>query len=147
MINKYTILTKDHMDPVIAKWKDLLGLAGWDFRVTLVDGYGMAERIKEYELGSNNPTDPEDVVLGCVTHCYPVEQAATIQFRKDAPKFFSPWVNLDTLVCHELIHVLVRDQFDRLPKSAQKSKKTGELEEFICDRFSYILYKALKGHN
>jgi hypothetical protein len=146
-INKYTILTREHIDPVVAKWKETLGLQGWDFKIALVDKYSMAQRISEYESGYHSPADPEDVVLGCVTHCYPVEQVATVQFRLDAPQFFGPWVNLDTLVCHELIHVLVRDQFDRLPKSAQKSKKTGELEEYICDRFSYILYKALEGRN
>lgn len=149
MINKDTILTIEILDPVIKKWKQILGLNGWDFRIALVDKYSMAERIREYEADSPTPSvaDPEDIVLGCVTHCYPVEQVATIQFRYDAPAFFGTWVNLDTLVCHELIHVLVRDQFDRLPKAAQRSKKTGELEEFICDRFSYILYKALEGRN
>ena len=149
MTNKDTILTIEILDPVIKKWKQILGLNGWDFRIALVDKYSMAERIREYEADSPTPSnaDPEDIVLGCVTHCYPVEQVATIQFRYDAPAFFGAWVNLDTLVCHELIHVLVRDQFDRLPKAAQRSKKTGELEEFICDRFSYILYKALEGRN
>lgn len=147
MIDKNTILTREIIGPVLKKWKSILKLGGWELNIAIVDGQGMADRIKDYEIGSQKPTDPEDIVLGCVTHCHPVEQVATVQFRRDAPKFFNPPVNLDTLVCHELIHVKVREHFDRLPKSAHKSPKTGELEEFLCDFFSYILDIQHKSNN
>ena len=137
IINKHTILTREMIAPAIKSWKEILGLSGWEFSIAICDEVAMNARIKDFDKDANE----EDTVLGCVTHCYPVEQVATIQFRRDAPAFFGQWVNLETLVCHELIHVLVRAEFDRLPKAAQKSKKLGELEEFICDKFSYILHK------
>lgn len=143
MTDKNTILTKEILAPVIDHWKSVLGLSGWDLSIAVCDELSMNSRIREFDKDALD----EDTVLGCVTHCYPVEQVATVQFRKDAPKFFGQWVNLDTLVCHELIHVLVRSEFDRLPKASQKSKKLGELEEFICDKFSYILFKVSNTQN
>jgi len=142
MINKETLLTIGILSPVVEKWKKILGLAGWDLSLAICSEESMKNRIATF---NGDPIDKNDdeIVLGCVTHCYPVEQCATVQFIREAPKHFGNMINLDTLVCHELIHVLVRAEFDRLPKAAQKSKKLGELEEFIADRFSYIMTKAI----
>lgn len=136
-MDKKAILTPDILKPVIERWKKYLGLDGWELSIAICEEESMNARIKDFDKDA----DDGDITLGCVTHCYPVEQVATIQFRRDAPAFFGKWVNLDTLVCHELIHVLVRAEFDRLPKAAQKSKRLGELEEFICDKFSFVLFK------
>jgi len=142
MIRKETHLTIGILSPVVEKWKKILGLAGWDLSLAIVSDESMKARIATY---NDEPTDKfdDEIVLGCVTHCYPVEQCATVQFMREAPKHFGTMINLDTLVCHELIHVLVRAEFDRLPKAAQKSKRLNELEEFIADRFSYIMTKAI----
>ncbi len=143
-----TRLTKAMVSPVLAKYKKILGLDGWDLKVAICSAISMNTKIKEFETDESETamttTDMDEIVLGCVTHCHPIEQVATVQFRRDAAKYFGPWVNLDTLVCHELIHIVVRSEFDRLPKSAQRSKRTGELEEFICDKFSHIIAKAFE---
>jgi hypothetical protein len=139
-INKDTLLTVSILSPVVEKWKKILGLSGWDLSLAICSADSMNERISSYNAES---LIADEIVLGCVTHCYTVEQVATIQFMREAPKHFGVMINIDTLVCHELIHVLVRAEFDRLPKAAQKSKRLGELEEFIADRFSYIMFKAI----
>jgi len=147
MIDKDTILTREIIGPIIMKWKSILKLDGWDLSLALVDSVSMNERIREYEAEYHRPADPGDIVLGCVTYCHPVEQVATVQFRRDAPKYFGHTVNLDTLVCHELIHVKVREHFDRLPKAAHRSPKILDLEEFLCDFFSHILDIQNKSNN
>jgi hypothetical protein len=149
MKNPTPRLTKAMVSPVLAKYKKILGLDGWDLKVAICSAISMNTKIKEFETEESesvalSSTDTDEIVLGCVTHCHPIEQVATVQFRRDATKYFGQWVNLDTLVCHELIHIVVRSEFDRLPKSAQRSKKTGELEEFICDKFSHIIAKAFE---
>lgn len=144
MINKDTLLTINILAPVVERWKKILGLSGWDLSLAIVSDESMKSRIAKFNEDESAKDDGE-IVLGCVTHCYPVEQCATVQFMREAPRHFGTMVNLDTLVCHELIHVLVRAEFDRLPKAAQKSKRLDELEEFIADRFSYIMYKAIGG--
>ena len=146
MSEKPERLTKAMVSPVLSKYKKILGLSGWDLKIAICSPKSMNAKISEYESSETgtqaSASDVDEIILGCVTHCLPIEQVATVQFRRDALKYFGPWISLDTLVCHELIHIVVRSEFDRLPKSAQRSKKTGELEEFICDKFSHIIAKA-----
>jgi hypothetical protein len=146
MKEKKPNLTKAMVSPVLSKYKKILGLDGWDLKVAICSPGSMSTKIMEFEKEESEEvalmSDADEIILGCVTHCLPVEQVATVQFRRDAPQYFGQWINLDTLVCHELIHIVVRSEFDRLPKSALRSKKTGELEEFICDKFSHIIAKA-----
>lgn len=134
-------LTKKILMPIVRKWKKVLGLNGYDIKIILAN----QKRLDEVILATTgSKRDEDEIILGCVVECHPVEQCATIVFLRDAPIHFGFQINLDTLVIHELIHVLVSAPFTALPKAARKSKRTDELEEFICDKFSYLIWKAFK---
>ena len=48
--------------------------------------------------------------------------------------------NLETLLLHEFIHILLMEQFMHLPHMIQENAKFMELEEFICDIFAKIIF-------
>lgn len=133
------MINKNELNERLDYWADILGLSGWDIKTKIVDKATMNKIVSS--LDTKDP-DPSDIVMGAVVEHYPAEQAASIVFLKDADKEFGLQLNIDTLILHELIHVVVGEQFERLPKVAKSSPRTKELEEFICDFFARKLYKA-----
>ena len=60
------------------------------------------------------------------------------------PQYGVVW-NLDTALLHELIHVVLDEQIGRLAKKVRNNKKFREdFEEFICDKFAWIIYNHVK---
>lgn len=131
--------------PKVEYWKSKVGLHGWDISVSVVNKDKLAKII---EKNDGKTIDKDDVVYGAVVEQFPAEQAASIVFLDKSDEDFGMQLNLDTLILHELIHIVVGERFDRLPKAAKISPRTHELEEFLCDYFARRIYKiTLEGEN
>jgi len=105
----------------LKKFQKWLNLDGWDIKI----------RYKS--------CDPDTV--GEIDFCEPVEKTAIINISS---KYFTKegynvsW-NLDNIIIHELIHIELWEQIDRLPIDIKEHKKFKELEEYICFRYAKII--------
>lgn len=113
------------------KWVKHLKLEGWTLKVKF--------KVVLLEDGKN-PEDPYEAAE--VEHCSPVERTAVINIAKDYcdRKGFGVSFNLDTLIIHELIHVILWDEWERLPERIRKHRGMENFEEFVCFHFSKIIY-------
>ena len=104
------------------KWMKFLKLDGWDVKIGFKD------------LGVDTAAE--------VSYCSPIEKFAVIDVAKDLDKFegYKMSFNLDTLIIHELMHVLMWEQVERLPGKVKNCKDFKEFEEFLCSHFAKIIF-------
>lgn len=107
-------------------WQNIVGLRGWDVRIKF-------EKLRQDEIAK-------------VEACYPVERTAVISVRDDYYKDKDCGIqwNLDTVICHELLHLVFWDTIGDMPKVVKYNKKFQAFEEWICDYFSRVFYNVCK---
>jgi len=110
-------------------WMRALKLEGWTIKI----------RFRTVPSGDDTVAELE--------HCSPVERAAAIFVAEDYAGRAGHGVsfNLDTLILHELIHVVLWDEWERLPTRTKGRADVKRLEEFVCFHFAKIIYDLKKG--
>lgn len=112
------------LEKKVTKWKNVLKLGDW----TVIIRYGTTEQV-----GKDN--------IAFLDECSPSEKVAKIFISKtyfNCEGYDLVW-NLDTLILHELIHIITHDKVHALPKSFCNHPKVVELEEHVCDAFARIV--------
>jgi hypothetical protein len=123
-------VTQVNLEKRLNKWKRVLKLTDWDISI----------KYKPYsELGKDN-------VTGLVNFCSPEEMTAEIYisntyYRHEGYKI--SW-NLDSLIIHELIHVVLWEEWDKLAEHIRDNKKLENFEEFVCWHFAKIIKDLFK---
>lgn len=114
----------------LKKWMKYLKLEGWDIKI----------RFKN--LSDDEPDNKGLATAAQVEYCSPVERTALIFIANDycETEGYGLSFNIDTLIIHELLHVILWEKFDCLSTRTKKNQKIVDLEEFICFHFSKILY-------
>lgn len=112
------------------RWQKELKLDAWDIKIKFVSAF---------ELGDHN-------TAGQIAYCYPNEKSAYIQIVNNYYRYegYNESWNIDTLIIHELIHVMLHDKGENMPKVIKESTKFYNYEEFICDSFAKIIYDCHK---
>ncbi len=109
----------------LSKWQKVLKLSDWSIRIRFSD---------EKQMGPNN--------VALLVNCSHDENAAEILIHKYYYKEngYRTLFNIDTLIIHELIHIILNKKLDSFPKMILKNKKFHNFEEFICNHFAIIIY-------
>lgn len=114
----------------INKWKKVLGLDAW--------------RIKARYVPSSELLDEDTIAQ--VDYCYPAERQA--QIAVDENYHLNPEIdevfNIDSILVHELIHIMLWDRTDSLPEKIKDEESITSLEEFVCNSFAKIIYDLSK---
>jgi hypothetical protein len=112
----------------LRKWIKHVKLEGWDIKI----------RFKPLK---------EDIAAR-IYHCSPVEMSAIIDIAVDYSdrEGYGVSFNLDTLILHELIHVILWEKWDELPNTIKEHKKMELFEEFVCFHFAKIIYDIKRRH-
>jgi hypothetical protein len=117
------------LEKKVRKWVNVLGLNDWEINAKFIPRHkGKFKKDEQAE----------------VTY-YWNEKVANINFNstyykdKDCGKVW----NIDTLIIHELIHVVLSERMDGLPENVVE--KISDLEEFIADYFATIIFRTSEG--
>lgn len=113
------------LEKKLGRWKKHLRLTDWDITIR----YGTKK-----EVGNNT--------LACLDTCSHAEKIARVIVSKDYFKdedFAVVW-NLDTLILHELIHIVLKAEEDKIPESIRNHKRVHNLIEFTCDTFAKTIF-------
>jgi hypothetical protein len=98
--------------------------------------------IREDENDNRQFFEPETVA--CLMDCSTPEKIAVIGIRRDYFNYdgFKQTWNLDTLIIHELIHIIEKagKKSCGISKKIDYSKPFSAFEEYNCDAFSAIIY-------
>lgn len=124
------------LEKKLNKWKKVLKLGDWNIQIR----YGSNDEMKDHD------DVKEECAIGLLDACSHPEKIAKILISKNyfkEPNYPLVW-NLDTLIVHELIHIILYDKVENLPKKTRDSKKMIEIEEHICDYFSRIIVDMFK---
>jgi hypothetical protein len=107
------------------RWQKILKLADWDITIKFTP---------KSQLGGN--------YLARLTNVYPVEKVAVIEVLNDYYKDpgYKHNFNIDILILHELIHLFLWEEFEKLPYPIRQTKAVKEFEEFICNFLSKMIY-------
>jgi hypothetical protein len=109
-------------------WQTILGLSEWHIKMSFVKPKAIEGDIALLKTISN------------------VEKVAVILINEEyylEPEYGTVW-NLDTVILHELVHVLLDEPIRRLAKKIKENTRFKELEEWICDKFAYLVYTYVK---
>jgi hypothetical protein len=119
----------------LAYWKPKLKLSDWDINIRYATKKE-AEKQQRKEKGD---------LLAFAHDCDPAAKRATILIVRDYHKgagHKTAW-NVDTLILHELIHIVVWSASDAIPESIANHSKVHEFEEYVCDSLADIIYSLL----
>jgi len=119
------------LDKKLIRWKKVLKLIDWDIQIR----YATKSDIDKGSI------DLEDDLASLET-CSPIEKVARILVNKNYPNFdeYNVVWNVDTIILHELIHVLTYEKVHVLPDSIQNHQGLTKLEEFVCDSMARIIF-------
>ena len=120
----------------ISKWKKTLKMSDWTIKAKFVPPHVLKE----------NPLEFEYETVAYVKSVYPDELVAEIEFNSryyEVEGYKLSW-NIDTIIIHELIHVLLHEKTEAFHPSTRESSKLYNYEEFICNSFSKIIYDQSK---
>lgn len=120
------------------RWAKALRLSDWDIICRYATRAEM-ERECELDRGENCF---DDTTIGHLHECSIPEKIALILIRRNYYAHESHGIswNIDTLILHELIHIIEIVGTNKLPKKITERKDFCEFEEYNCDSFSAILY-------
>lgn len=122
-------ITNRTLENKIKKWQKCLKLDGWTIN---------AKFVPPSKLDDSNKME----VAGQVQECSPDEKVVLIYFHNKYYKlegYGISW-NIDTLILHELIHVLCWEKVIEMPTSIQDHSKFQILEEFVCNSMAKIIF-------
>ncbi len=110
-------------------WQKALKIGDWDISIKIA---------RESYVGEG--------IIAEVIYCAPVEKIAKINLLNNYMKVpgYNISFNIDTIIIHELIHVVLWDKVNFLPTKFRKNKRYIESEEFICDYMAKVIYDGYK---
>ena len=121
----------------------------WSKRLRLGDWTIKCRYATKTEMSLPDPDDDnnpcfDDNTIGRLHECSTPEKIAVILIRKDYYNHqgYGVYWNLDTLIIHELIHIILNigKQSSKMGKKIQENSAFESFEEFACDSFAAILY-------
>lgn len=115
------------------RWKKVLRLNDWDITCR----YG-----SRVELQDEDDPDSDDRI-GLLPHCSIPEKIALILIRREyySHEGYGVSWNIDTLILHELVHILQKMGKQGLPKRLRENDRLRLIfEEYNCDTFAAIIY-------
>jgi len=120
-------------------WAKRLRLSDWDITCR----YATKADMNTIDPDDNEPCFDDDTI-GRMQECSIPEKVAVVLIRRnyyDHNGYKVSW-NLDTLIIHELIHIIekIGKKNAGIVNSVDKRRDFMEFEEFNCDCFSAILY-------
>lgn len=119
-------ITTKTLEQKVKKWQTVLKLDGWNIAAKFVPRSKLLDQDTIAQLES----------------CFPTEKVAVIIIHSKYPEdkeYGLAW-NIDTIIIHELIHVLFWEKTDEMPDSIQQHSKFRAFEEFLCNSFAKILF-------
>ena len=119
----------------VKKWKKIMNLSDWKIQITYADIYEYADE------------DSNRGLIAAAFDVYPAEKKATIHVDHNYHfvKGNNFGWNLDTVVIHELTHILLTAYRDMLSERIMNNEGFKQFEENVCDTIADLLYKA-KGY-
>ncbi len=136
-------LSKKEVRESLEHWQTVLKLTNWTIEFAVISEENMLEEILENQPeGGWSQSDLEESASAFLVWVRQDEQCAKILFHedmKDDVEYGSVY-NLDTVCIHELLHIMLNEQFGLFPKHIRTHKKVHLFEEWICNRFSRIIY-------
>ena len=117
----------------VSRWKPVLKLKDWDISIRYA---------KQKELESVQKKDSKKIIFGWVDDCDSAAKRASILINRNyhtGPGHKTSW-NIDTLIIHELVHVVLWAHSENIPENIRKHSKVFDFEEFVCDSFADIIY-------
>lgn len=121
-------------------WAKRLRLSDW----TITCKYATKGDMDREDPEDNDKPYFDDETIGHLMDCSLPEKIAVIGIRKnyyDHDGFGISW-NLDTLILHELIHIIERlaKSDSAIPGKVRDRADFKNYEEFICDCFASVIY-------
>lgn len=127
MLNKRKLMMKKinrtSLENKLNKWKKILKLDAWNITINWVKPKTINNDLAEIEICSY----PEKVATIAVSTHY------------DQHAHHGKVFNLDSIILHELIHIVFWEHVQNLPSNFTENKKFEEFEEYMCDYFSRVL--------
>lgn len=123
----------------LVRWKTVLKLGDWAIDIRYATK-------NELEQQKENEKDPGS--LAFVPICDPAAKRAQVLIARDYHEEIDhkkSW-NLDTIIIHELIHIVLWAEMSELPEKFQKHNKIKKLEELVCNSFADIVYNIFYNH-
>lgn len=112
-------------------WKKVCRLSDWNIQIRY------ATKTDEEVDNINLERD-----LASTVNCSPPEKIALVLINKDYvnhPKNNFVF-NIDTIILHELMHIIIWEKVDALAEGVLESKNFKTLEEFICDYYARLIF-------
>lgn len=136
-------LSKKEVRESLEYWQKVLKLTNWTIEFAVVTEEQMLKTIEENPPeGGWSPEDEDGSAHALMEWVRPEEQCARIMLHremKDDPEYGSVF-NIDTVCIHELLHIMFDSQFKIFPKYIRTHKKIHSFEEWLCNRFSRLIY-------
>jgi hypothetical protein len=110
------------------KWVRTLKLDDWDITI-------------KYSTESLTDKDTNEITCACVS-CAHSDKTAKIEVSREYYKangHKTEW-NIDILIIHELIHIILEEKVKNLSERVKENKKYLDLEEHICWVFARLIY-------
>ncbi|MCK5610085.1 hypothetical protein KAR91_49890 [Candidatus Pacearchaeota archaeon] len=136
-------LSKKEVRESLEYWQKVLKLTNWTIEFAVVTEEQMLNAIEENPPEGGWPPEEKDgSAQALMVWIRPEEQRAKILFHreiKDDPEYGSVF-NIETTCIHELLHIMFNAQFKIFPKYIRTHKKIHNFEEWLCNRFSRLIY-------
>ena len=136
-------LSKSEVKVALEYWQKVLKLTNWTIEFAIVSEDEMNHALETYQPENGWSKDEEEYgAYAFLAWTRPEEQRAKILFHKELKddEEYDSVFNLDTICIHELLHIMFEPQFKKFPKYIRNHKKTHNLEEWMCNRLSRIIY-------
>ena len=138
-----TRLSKREVRESLEHWQKVLKLTNWTIEFGIVSEKQMLQQVQENQPdGGWHADEKDDSAVAFLVWVREEEQRARILFHKDLKKEaeYGSIFNIDTLCIHELLHIIVAQEFQRFPKYIRRHKKIHAFEEWLCNRFATIIH-------
>lgn len=122
-------ITNKSLERKCKQWQKILKLSEWNITARFAPPSKMIDGDTTAQL--DFVSVPEKVAVILVYERY-----------YNHPGFNLSW-NIDTVLLHEMIHLLMFDKTLGLPEQVKKNTKFKELEEFICDSVARIIFDGV----
>lgn len=145
-----TRLTKKEVRDSLEYWQKVLKLTNWTIEFSIISEEEMLRQIELHQPEGGWSKDEMEQYASA--HAFLVwvrqeEQRARILFHRDVKRDdeYGSVFNLDTLCIHELIHVMLDQEFKKFPKYIRRHKKVHAFEEWLCNRFAALIHDFGEG--
>jgi len=123
------------LEKKLNKWKKFIKLSDWNIQIRYAT---------KTDIDNEEDINLENDLASLIT-CSPPEKIARILINKNYvkdPDFGKVW-NIDTLILHELIHILLYKEIEALYNVVKNRRSINKLEEFVCNSMARIVYDII----